>query len=114
MTKVIIKYSAITLFMAIIALWSSPTYSKPTWIEYDDGYSYDKRSVNKVSHNLYEVMTLINKEKGYATIKVRINCKTRELFYGTVNMYDKQGNFLFSDDAQGFSGGIQEASRTNC
>jgi hypothetical protein len=80
-------------------------FAGPSWVEYAEGRSYDKKSFRKVKANVYQVTALTSGEKGYATLKARVDCATGELFYGTVTMYDKSGHFLFSDGARGFKGG---------
>jgi len=88
-----------------VFLYTFPVFAGPSWVDYAEGRSYDKKSFRRVKPNVYQVTALTSGEKGYATLKARVNCATGELFYGTVTMYDKSGNFLFSDGARGFKGG---------
>ncbi len=75
------------------------------WISYDKGFFYDKGNIRKVNENIYELLTLIIKERGYSTIEVRINCETKELFYGTCIIYDKQDTPVFTDETKEWKGG---------
>lgn len=96
--------SVASLVLAAV-LCALPVFGEPYWIEYKKGFSYDKNSLRKVKGNVYQATALAAGEKGYATMKVRVDCATKDLLYGTVTMYDKNGNFLFSDGAKGYKGG---------
>ena len=75
------------------------------WTSYDNGFFYDEGSIRKVNENIYELLTLICKEKGYSTIEVRINCETKELFYGTCIIFDEQFTPVFTDKTEKWQGG---------
>lgn len=75
------------------------------WTSYDNGFFYDKGNIRKVNENIYELLTLIIKENGYSTIEVRINCETKELFYGTCIIFDNQGTPVFTDKTKEWQGG---------
>lgn len=75
------------------------------WTSYDNGFFYDKDNIRKVNENIYELLTLIWKEKGYSTIEVRINCETNELFYGTCIIFDEKFTPVFTDKTEKWQGG---------
>ena len=75
------------------------------WTSYDNGFFYDKGNIRKVNENIYELLTLIWKEKGYSTIEVRINCETNELFYGTCIIFDEKFTPVFTDKTEKWQGG---------
>ena len=98
------KFFSIIFLITILA---TESHAADKWIRIGAQQFYNLTQTHKEKNEIIQTEIGVKGNKGESTINMKINCKTKKVNYGPVDMYSPDGTFLstVSSDWSGWQAG---------